>query len=62
MQITLIKVKYVRIAVKTTTDTVYPYPFNKSTKVLNWCTKCLSTVEDITTVDQELPQPEYFNV
>ena len=33
------------------------YPFNKSTKVLNWCTKCLSTVEDITTVDRELPQP-----
>jgi len=32
------------------------YPFNKSTKVLNWCTKCLSTVEDITTVDPELPQ------
>jgi len=25
MQITLIKVKYVQIAVKTTTDTVYPY-------------------------------------
>jgi hypothetical protein len=25
MQITLIKVKYVRIVVKTTTDTVYPY-------------------------------------
>jgi hypothetical protein len=34
------------------------YPFNKSTKVLNLCTKCLSTVEDITTVDQELPQPD----
>ena len=32
------------------------YPFNKSPKVLNWCTKCLSTVEDITTVDVELPQ------
>ena len=30
--------------------------FNKSTKVLNWCTKCLHTVEDITTVDRELPQ------
>lgn len=32
------------------------YPFNKSTKVLNWCTKCLSTVDDITTADRELPQ------
>ena len=31
------------------------YPFNKSTKVLNWCTKCLGTVDDITTVDRELP-------
>jgi len=31
------------------------YPFNKSTKVLNWCPKCLGTVEDITTVDRELP-------
>ena len=27
------------------------YPFNKSTKVLNWCTKCLVTVNDITTVE-----------
>ena len=34
------------------------YPFNKSTKVLNWCTKCLGTVEDITTVDRELPQAD----
>ena len=31
---------------------------NKSTKVLNWCTKCLSTVEDITTVDVEHPQAD----
>jgi hypothetical protein len=31
------------------------YPFNKSTKVLNWCTKCLGTVDDMTTVDRELP-------
>ena len=31
------------------------YPFNKSTKVLNWCTKCLGTVNDITTVDLDLP-------
>jgi hypothetical protein len=31
------------------------YPFNKSTKVLNWCTKCLNTFEDITTVSHELP-------
>jgi len=29
------------------------YPFNKSTKVLNWCIKCLGTVNDITTVDRE---------
>ncbi len=49
MRITLIKVKYVRIAVKKMTDTVY---LNNSTKVLNWCTKCLGTVEDITTVDR----------
>ena len=34
------------------------YPFNKSTKVLNWCTKCLGTVDDITTVDGELPQAD----
>ena len=59
MQITLINVKYVRIAVKTTTDTVYPYTrSNKSTKVLNWCSKCLGTVEDITTVDRELPSAD----
>jgi hypothetical protein len=32
------------------------YPFNKSSKVLSWCTKCLSTVNDITTADRELPQ------
>lgn len=31
------------------------YPFNKSTKVLNLCTKCLNTFEDITTVSHELP-------
>jgi hypothetical protein len=29
-----------------------------STKILNWCTKCLSTVEDITTVDGELPHTD----
>jgi len=34
------------------------YPFNKSTKVLNWCTKYLVTVNDITTVDRELPQAD----
>ena len=34
------------------------YPFNKSTKVLNWCPKCLGTVEDITTVDRELPSAD----
>jgi hypothetical protein len=38
MQITLIKLKYVRIAVKTMTDTVYPYILSTNqTKVLNWC-------------------------
>ena len=32
------------------------YPFNKSTKVLNWCTKCLGAVNDFTTVYRGLPQ------
>lgn len=31
------------------------YPFNKSTKMLNWCTRCLSTVNEITTTEGELP-------
>ncbi|MGC2574336.1 MAG: hypothetical protein WA364_22705 [Candidatus Nitrosopolaris sp.] len=35
------------------------YPFNKSTKVLNWCTKCLATVDNITSVDRELPQADH---
>ena len=34
------------------------YPFNKSTKLLSWCAKCLGTVNDITTVDLELPQTD----
>ena len=38
------------------------YPFNKSTKVLNWCTKCLSTVEDITTIDVELPRVSLYHL
>ncbi len=36
------------------------YPFNKSTKVLNWCTKCLGAVNEITTTDGELPQADGY--
>jgi len=54
LPITVVRVRYVLIANKKMTDMVCQC-IHSTTKVLNLCTKCLNTFEDITTVSHDLP-------